>query len=109
MLNARTLPPPLKRSATNWGGDPSFSVGIVVLSAVLFLGWLHPSPLLLPVLSIALVLIGLAYATVVALIPASKAIRLERLQRPALILFFGFAAAMVGDPDPAIQSLQQSP
>ncbi|MEQ1611716.1 MAG: hypothetical protein ABL904_03105 [Hyphomicrobiaceae bacterium] len=76
---------------------------------------LHPHPLGLPLLSVALVLVGFALAGVVLAwrffgrgegVPARPGHLSGLIELSALIVFFGFAAAILGDPDAAVQSLQ---
>jgi hypothetical protein len=94
-------------------GGPSLYIGGTVLAFVLFAAWLHPHPLVLPLLSIILTTAGFCSAAAVWLSARSKgasegAAKLEeRLLAPGLIVFAGFAAAIMGDPDLALQSLQQ--
>ena len=67
---------------------------------------MHPSPLVLLALSIILVLGGFTAAAVVAVLyRKTQSLMIDRLQIHGLIVFCGFAAAMLGNPDLAIQSL----
>jgi hypothetical protein len=94
-------------------GGPSLFIAGTVLALVLFVAWLHPHALVLPLLSIIITTAGFSGAAAIWLSAqrtAAKARRTsleDRLLTPGLIVFAGFAAAIMGDPDLALQSLQQ--
>jgi uncharacterized membrane protein YkvI len=67
----------------------------------------HAQPLVLPLMSAVLTVIGFTWAAIITL----RRSRLEtplpdRLVWPSLILFFGFAAAMLSDADQLVRHLQ---
>lgn len=87
--------------------DPGLSIAAIALTSILAFAWLHPHPLVLPLLSIILVAASLAASAVIWLRNRGAAGSIvEKLHLPGLILFFGFAAAIMGDPDPAVKSLE---
>ena len=93
---------------TSSDGDPSIGIAAAVLAVVTLFAVAHPHPLVLPLLSVILVVAGfIAAGWVWYRSRGAEGDRLARLSTPGVILFFGFAAAMLGDPDPAVQSLQQ--
>lgn len=86
---------------------PDLSIATIALTSILAFGWFHPHPLVLPLLSIILVAAAFAVSGCIWLRERTSAGSLsEKLHLPALILFFGFAAAIIGDPDPAVKSLE---
>lgn len=86
--------------------DPGLSIAAIALTSILAFAWLHPHPLVLPLLSIILVAASLVVAGVIWLRNRGKqGSIIEKLHLAGLILFFGFAAAIMGDPDPAVKSL----
>lgn len=93
---------------TSSDGGPSMGMTATALIGVTTLALMHPHPLVLPLLSILLVTAGMIGAGIQAMRYRNTAVPLvDKLKVPGLILFFGFAAAMLGDPDPAVQSLQR--
>lgn len=89
-------------------GGPSMGITATALIGVTALALMHPHPLVLPLLSILLVTGGMIAAAIQTMRYRNTAASLiDKLKVPGLILFFGFAAAMLGDPDPAVQSLQK--
>lgn len=86
--------------------EPGLGVAAVALTSVTAFALLHPHPLVLPLLSIILVTAALGLSGIVYLrhrgAPGSI---VDRLHLAGLMIFFGFAAAMLGDPDPAVKSL----
>lgn len=87
--------------------DPGLSIAAIALTSILAFAWLHPHPLVLPLLSIILVAAALAVSGVIWLRNRTASGSLvEKLHLAGLILFFGFAAAIMGDPDPAVKSLE---
>ena len=95
--------------STSSDGGPSLGIAGTVLALVTFIALLHPHPLVLPLLSVILTVSGFVFAGIVAWRNRGSALPvLDKLHLPALIIFFGFAAAMLGDVDPAIQSIQKA-
>lgn len=88
------------------GGGPSLTIPGAVLSFVTLVALMHPNPLVLMLLSILFVLASLVMAGF-ALMRAHRAHQKAstHMALPALIYFFGCAAAMLGDPDAAVQTL----
>ena len=101
----------LPKFLTSSDGGPTLAIAGTALAIVLFAAWLHPHPIVLPLLSIILVLAALVVAAFIAVQRhlAGEGMRgtplLERMLLPGLLMFCGFAAAMMGDPDLAVQSL----
>ena len=86
--------------------DPGLSIAAITLTSILAFAWVHPHPLVLPLLSIILVAASLTLSGVIWLRNrAATGSIVEKLHLAGLILFFGFAAAIMGDPDPAVKSL----
>lgn len=90
------------------GQSVSYFIPVVALSVVTVVALQHPHPVVMMLLSVLLVVAGFAFAAVQALrYRASSSDLADRLVLPAIIVFFGFAAAMLGDPDPAVESLMR--
>lgn len=89
------------------GTDISVMIASGALAMVTVYALTHPHPIILPLLSVVLVVGGFAAMALQALLHRGTADVLGRLKVPGIVVFFGFAAAMLGDPDPAVQSLQQ--
>lgn len=90
--------------------DGGWWLGITgaVLTIVTGLALTQSHPLVLMVLSVALVTGGIVASLVQFLRYRDRGVApLTYLGVPSLVLFFGFAAAMLGDPDAAVQSLQR--
>jgi hypothetical protein len=69
-------------------------------------GLTHDLPLVLPALSVVLTLAGIVWATGLALAGRGSGQQLtDRLAGPALVLFFGFAAATLSDADKLVPYL----
>jgi hypothetical protein len=67
----------------------------------------HSRPLVLPLISAALTLVGFTWAAFITLRRGQHETPLpDRLIWPSLILFFGFAAAMLSDADQLVAHLQ---
>ncbi len=67
---------------------------------------LHPNPLVLAALGAVLVVGGFAMAAVIAIRRRGDRARLpDRMLLPALIVFFGFVAAVLSDVDRVMQGL----
>jgi hypothetical protein len=67
----------------------------------------HSQPLVLPLISAALTVVGFSWAAVITLRRSRREQPLpDRLLWPSLILFFGFAAAMLSDADQLVRHLQ---
>ena len=88
------------------GGGPSLTIPGAVLAFVTLIALMHPNPLVLMLLSILFVVASLTLAGF-ALMRARRAHQKAsaHMALPALIYFFGCAAAMLGDPDAAVQVL----
>lgn len=83
-------------------------IAAAALTIVTGLALTQSHPLVLMVLSIALVTGGIVASVVQLLRYRNRDLApLSYLGVPSLVLFFGFAAAMLGDPDAAVQSLQR--
>lgn len=96
-------------------GDQGQLIAGGVLTVVTAAVLLHPHPLALPLLSVVLVLAGFALAAFALTWRffsnregvAARPDRISGLSNlSGLIVFFGFAAAILGNPDAAVQSLQ---
>lgn len=88
-------------------GEPGLAIAAIALSCVTAVALLHPHPLVLPLLSVILVMASLGLSAFVAFQHRHESGSLiDRLHLAGLIMFFGFAAAMMGDPDPAVKSLE---
>jgi hypothetical protein len=74
--------------------------GLLVIDALT-----HSKPLILPILSAALTVGGFAWAAVAALRHRERPLE-ERETGPALVVFLGFAAAMLSDADQLATYLQ---
>jgi hypothetical protein len=86
--------------------EPGIGIAAVALSCVTAIAWLHSHPLVLPLLSVILVSASLLMAGAVVLRRRGTAMPLvERLHLAGLVMFFGFAAAIMGDPDLAVKAL----
>jgi hypothetical protein len=86
----------------------SMMIPVVALTAVTVIALQHPHPLVLILLSIVLIVAGFTLADVRALRRRAASSSLaDRMVLPAIIVFFGCAAAMLGDPDPAVESLMR--
>ena len=106
-----------RRSDVTTGSDGHQNLLIVggVLTLVTAAALLHPHPLALPLLSAVLVVPGLALAGFAWAwrffhkgkgVPARPGQMSGLIDLSALMVFFGFAAAILGDPDAAVHSLQ---
>lgn len=88
------------------GGGPSLTIPGTVLAFVTLAALMHPNPLVLMLLSILFVLASFTMAGIEVMRARRARTRVtERLALPALVYFFGCAAAMLGDPDAAVQTL----
>jgi hypothetical protein len=86
----------------------SLLIPVVALSVVTVVALQHPHPAVMMLLSVVLVVAGFVFAAIQAVrCRASGSNLVDRLVLPAIIVFFGFAAAMLGDPDPAVESLMR--
>lgn len=106
MSSSQTRIDTQRDSYSSFGGGPSLVIPGAVMTFVTLAALMHPNPLVLMLLSIIFVLAAL----VLAGIELVRALRkrsppVERLALAALIYFFGCAAAMLGDPDAAVQTL----
>lgn len=87
--------------------EPGIGIAAVALTFVTATAWLHSHPLVLPLLSILLVGAAIVIAAFVAWRDRRLATpRSDRFHLAGLVIFFGFAAAIMGDPDPAVRSLE---
>lgn len=87
-------------------GEPGIGVAAIALCAVTFAAWVNSNPLVLPLLSVILVVAALVVAAVVAWRHRGSGRGLiGRMHLAGLIMFFGFAASIMGDPDLAVKSL----
>lgn len=87
-------------------GRLSSIVVVSLISCLLVIDALtHAQPLALPLLSAALTIIGFAWAAIIMLGRSETSLP-DRLVWPSLILFFGFAAAMLSDADQLVAHLQ---
>jgi uncharacterized membrane protein YkvI len=67
----------------------------------------HSQPLVLPLISAALTVVGFTWSAFITLRRSEQETPLpDRLIWPALILFFGFAAAMLSDADQLVTHFQ---
>jgi hypothetical protein len=85
------------------------SIAIVSLVSCLVLidALTHSQPLILPLTSAALTIIGFTWAAILTLRHSRHENPLsDRLTWPSLMLFLGFAAAMLSDADRLVQYLQ---
>ena len=88
--------------------SPALGIPAAALSIVTIAAFLHPNPLVLVALSTILVVAGFGLAAIIALRRNGSPTPIqELLYLPALIVFFGFAATILGDPDAAVMSLQR--
>lgn len=88
------------------GGGPSLTIPGTVMALITLTALMHPNPLVLMLLSILFVLASFALAGIELMRARRAAARAsERMALPALVYFFGCAAAMLGDPDAAVQTL----
>ncbi len=99
------------RRDTNTGSDSDQSLLIVggALTFVTAVTLFHPHPLALPLLSVVLVLAGFALAGCAwawRFFHKGEDVPARPDHLSGLIVFFGFAAAILGDPNAAVQSLQ---
>ena len=86
--------------------DPGIAIAAVALTFVTAIAWLHSHPLVLPMLSVILVTASIVMAGFAAWRHRGTTTPLsDRLHLAGLIIFFGFVAAIIGDPDPAVKSL----
>ncbi len=81
---------------------------VALLSALLVLDALtHAQPLVLPILSAILTIIGFGWAAVAALQRRKPGVSLEEKEMgPAFVVFLGFAAAILSDADQLATYLQ---
>ncbi len=92
--------------ANGFDSDPGIAIAAVALTFVTAIAWLHSHPLVLPLLSIILVTASVVMAGVVSWRHRGTATPItERLHLAGLVIFFGFVAAIIGDPDPAVKSI----
>ena len=100
---------------TRSDGDQSLLIAGGVLAFVTAAALLHPHSLALPLLSAVLVLAGFALAGFALTwrffrkgkgVPARPDPMSGLIDLSGLIVFFGFAAAILSDPNAAVQSLQ---
>ncbi len=107
----------VRRSDVTTGsyGDQSLLIAGGVLTLATAAALLHPHPLALPLLSVVLVVPGFALAGFGLAwrhfhkgkgVPARPGHMSGLIDLSGLIVFFGFAAAILGDPNAAVQSLQ---
>lgn len=86
--------------------DSMLKFGAVALSLVTFVAMLHPSPLVLPFLSAILVTASIGIASAIAWRHRAEPQTFpDRMALPGLLVFFGFAAAIICDPDQVVQAL----
>jgi uncharacterized membrane protein YkvI len=97
------LPPtsPLGRKAT---------IAVIGMGACLMAidALTHAQPLVLPLISAALTVVGFSWAAMVTLRNSAQAPVNDQLLWPSLIVSFGFAAAMLSDSDQLVRHLQLS-
>jgi ABC-type Fe3+-siderophore transport system permease subunit len=86
--------------------DSGIAIAAVALSFVTVVAWLHAHPLVLPLLSIILVAASIMIAGFAAWRHRGETTPVtERLHMAGLVIFFGFVAAIMGDPDLAVKSI----
>ena len=102
-------------ATTGSDGDQSLLIAGGVMAFVTAAALLHPHPLALPLLSAVLVLVAFALAASALAwryfhkgkdVPARPDHMSGLIDLSGLIVFFGFAAAILCDPNAAVQSLQ---
>lgn len=99
----------LRDKAHGSDGEHGLGIAAVTLACITLVAYSHPHPIVLPLLSIILVIASLCVAAWVALRNRhSRVDIIERLHLAGLILFFGFAAAIMGDPDLAVKSIEDT-
>lgn len=97
-------------------GDPKRSIPLLSLASVAVVALLacllaidaltHAKPLVLPAISVGLSVVGFAWATGIALRHRHSGVALQdRMVGPGLVVFFGFAAAMLSDSDQLVKYL----
>jgi len=104
MTTERTGSHSFERDRLGAAGGP-LHPGIAVLGAVTLAGLAHPNPLVLPLVSAVLVVAGSILASFVALRNRSRSNSADAMEAPALMVFFGFVAAIMCDVERAVQSL----
>ena len=87
--------------------EPGLGIPAAAMTVVTAIAMLHPHPLVLPLLGVILVLASLVVAAIVWLRTfRTGGPRMTQLHLAGLIMFFGFAATMLGDIDPAVKSFE---
>jgi hypothetical protein len=67
----------------------------------------HAQPFVLPILSVALTTIGFTWAAITALRQRGRGVSLQdNMTGPGLVVFFGFAAAMLSDADQIVKHMK---
>lgn len=95
-----------KHKTNGLDSDPGIAIAAVALTFVTAIAWLHSHPLVLPLLSIILVTASVVMAASTAWqYRGSSAPLTDRLHLAGLVVFFGFIAAIIGDPDPAVKTI----
>ena len=87
-------------------GGPGLFIPAIVLAVANLAALVHPHPMVPAVLSAVLVVAGFAMAAmVIARKGWSRAARDDALLLPAVVLFSGFAAAILCDADRAVATM----
>lgn len=97
----------LKHLAHRAGGEPGLGIAAIALTSITAFSFLHPHPVVLPMLSAILVVVALGMAAFIAWRHRDEPASLpDRMLLAGLIIFFGFIAGILADADAMVQSLQ---
>lgn len=108
-IDSRLLPERHNEVPGNERGPP-LGLPAVALSVVLATALVHPSALVLPTLSVILVIAGIVLAIVTWLRFRQLGDGIaDKMTLPGLLVFVGFAAGILSDPDAAVQSMMRLP
>ena len=108
MTDSQHNPAQGPRRARGPSNAASIGIAVVVVGLMCLDVFTYAHPLVLPTLSIVLTISGFALAAVAATRHRADEVKLaERMTGPALVLFVGFAAAMLSDTDQVVGQLQK--
>lgn len=108
MTDSQRVPAQVEARARGPLRAASIGIAVVVVGLMCLDAFTYAHPLVLPTLSIVLTIAGFAWAAVSAMRHRADDVKLaERMTGPALVLFVGFAAAMLSDTDQVVAHLQR--
>jgi hypothetical protein len=88
-------------------GDGNLHIAMIALALVTLVAFLHPHPLVLPLLSAILIGASAVMAGATWFMGRRQAVKpvADAYFVPGLLVFFSFAAAILSDPDEVVKAL----